>query len=509
MKIQNATLNDVLGLRSRKFSAFGQTFTNEDGVLFNDVTAFHIYGDLGLNLRLAAAQDARNAEKYLGILEEYAEIAEGCCAPAGVTLLEVQGERLHFLQPAQAADGDSIKQLLRFCIALTNTIFDRLRGKAAADWNGFALAADHGRAIVLATGREGDDSVISFGDAANRPAKRLARTPAVKSGHLALRTFLVGRSPLLVGGGAYRENETWIDINVKDPPSYLQQISDGSLRNQINESTNAIANAVARQDRHVTFAAAEDLADRATVDDPIEVQGLCLRADLDNFTRQVEQAFAAKNEAAIRALVERFLVIMDFPDEFQKKLNRPVISLPWAGDCATQIIPLRRGESWDQFRKTMPAVAAIAWHDCDGINGRMAEIRRAMSGTRWAVGIAGGDTTEGFSGRLLIANLQTRARQYRVASGWNVRRSLDAQQAENVVADDTVLPTIDYNGLNHSYQLAFKELRDSSLYRCARLEALKRARQNQITAIATAKPTVLPTISGASVPASKPFGDVR
>ena len=43
----------------------------------------------------------------------------------------------------------------------------------------------------------------------------------------------------------------------------------------------------AQRQRLVTFAAAEDLADRATVDDPVEVQGLCMRADLDNFTRQV------------------------------------------------------------------------------------------------------------------------------------------------------------------------------------------------------------------------------
>lgn len=157
----------------------------------------------------------------------------------------------------------------------------------------------------------------------------------------------------------------------------------------------------------------------------------------------------------------------------------------------------------------MPAVAAIAWHDCDGADGRMAEIRKAMSGTRWAVGIAGGDANEGSSGQLLVANLQTRARRYRVASGWNVRRSLDAQQAENVVADDTVLPVTDYNGLNTSYQLAFRELRDSSIFRCARLDALKRARQNQISAIATSKPTVVPTITGACVPASRPFGDVR
>src|SRR2546421_9795801 len=139
MNIKKSSLNEVLESRARRSAGLPQTFENADGVQFSDVTAFHIYGDLRLRLRLAAAEDGRNADKYLDVLEQYAQIAEGCCAPSGATLLEVQGERLHFLLPAAVIDAASIKQLLAFSIALTNTIFDQLEPKAGADWDGFAL----------------------------------------------------------------------------------------------------------------------------------------------------------------------------------------------------------------------------------------------------------------------------------------------------------------------------------------------------------------------------------
>jgi hypothetical protein len=505
--ITKASLNGMLAARGQ-ISFAANSLQAPAGVQFDDVVGFHSYGDLSLHLRLAAAQDVRNADKYLDILEEYAQIAEACCLQAGVRLLEVQGERLHFFQLAPVVDDTSVKQLLQFSVALTQTIYDRLRVKAGTDWNGFAMAADHGRAIVIATGRDGDDSVVSLGDPANRPAKRLARTPAVKSGHLALRTVLTAKSPLLIAGGAYRHDAIWVEIPVNEPPHYLENIVNFALKNQMLVTASAIANSRTERTRRPTVKSitANDVAEHATIDDPIEVQALCVRADLDGFSQQVQEAFAAGTEQAIRALIERFLVIMEYPDEFQKRVNRKVISLPWAGDCATLILLLGVGESWETLKKTVPATAAMLWHDSDGtLDGRMREIRNAMAGTRWSVGVAGGDTEEGASGKMLVANIQTTSRKFRVASGWNVRRSLDAQQAENVAADDTVVPVTDYNGLNSDYQLAFKDLPSSSIFKRATLTGLKKARQNQVEAISKHSAVVLPNIIRGTIPTPKPY----
>lgn len=505
--IQKTSLNELLGLRSQN-TLLANSFQNADDVRFDDVTGFHIYGDLALNLRLAAAEDVRNADKYLDILEEYARIAEASSSQAGAALFEVQGERLHFFLPAPEANEASIKQLLQFSIALTQTVYDKLKANAGSDWNGFTLAADHGRAIVIATGRNGDDSVVSLGDAANMPAKRLARTPAVKAGHLALPSRITAKSKLLLSGAAYREDAVWIEINVKEPPLYLQPTVDVSLRNRMNESASAIANEFRARRTAIKFATANDIADHATIDDPIEVQAIVLRADLDGFTKQVQQAFLAGTEQAIRALIERFLVIMEFPEQFASKMNRRVISLPWAGDCATQILLLKPDESYESIRKTLPATASIDWQDGNGqYEGRMTEIRRAMAGTRWSVGVAGGDTEEGSSGRTLVANIQTAFRKFRVAAGWNVRRSLDAQQADNVVADDTVLPVTDYDGLNSDYQKAFNDLPGSSIFRRATLSALKKARQNQIGSAVQQRPIVMPNIVSGIIPVSKPHAN--
>src|SRR5262249_24978589 len=138
--IQKTSLTQLLGRRPET-DIKANIFQAADGVRFADVTGFHIYGHASLNLHLAAAQDTRNADKYLPVLEEYARIAEACCADAGAALLEVQGERLHFLLPAPDANEASITQLLRFSITLTQTIYDQLPAKAGRDWNGFTLAA--------------------------------------------------------------------------------------------------------------------------------------------------------------------------------------------------------------------------------------------------------------------------------------------------------------------------------------------------------------------------------
>jgi hypothetical protein len=502
--IKKTSLNELLGRGPRK-TLVANSLQTADGVRFDDVTGFHIYGDVALKLRLAAAEDPQNADKYLDILEEYAGIAEACSSEAGAALLEVQGERLHFLLPAPDANEASIKQLVQFSIALTQTVYDRLASKAGTDWNGFTLAADHGRAIVIATGRNGDDSVVSLGDPANTPAKRLARMPAVKAGHLALPSRISGKSRLLLSGAAYRDDAVWIEINVKEPPLYLHSAVDVSLRNRMNELASGIANEVRERRRTVKFATTNDLAGDATIDDPIAIQAIVLRADLDGFTKQVRQAFLAGTEQAIRTLIERFLLIMEFPEHFASRINRRVISLPWAGDCATQILLLKPDENYESIRKTLPATASIDWQDGNGqYEERMTQIRHAMAGTRWSVGVAGGDNDEGSSGRLLVANLQTAFRKFRVAAGWNVRRSLDAQQADNVVADDTVLPLVDYRGLNTDYQKAFSELPGSSIFRRATLPALKKARQSQVMGAVQQRPIVMPNIVSGIIPISRP-----
>jgi len=484
-------------------------FAADAGPNFADVIGFHVYADLTLNLPLAAAADGQNANKYLTILEDYAAVGDLCALQVGGRLLEVQGERLHFVLPHEKADETAIRALLRFSIALTQAVYRKIKPIAGEHWNGFAMAADHGRAIIIVSGRDGDDSAISLGNPANTPAKRLAREPAVESGHLAIPTRIVERSQMLSSESSSDPGKKWTALNVNDPPSYLLPLLDVTLLNRIDEAAATInAGAGRRDSRIISFANADYFADteRATVSDPIEVQGFCLRADLDGFTREVERAFGANDDRAIMALVQRFMAIMDLPEHFAKRVQRPIISLPWAGDCATQLVLLKRGETYDIARRFLPPNASLTWNECSQ-NGDPSTraIREALGTTKWAVGIAGGDGDEGSLGRILTANIRTSGRQFLVAAGWGVRRSLDAQQARHVNADDTVLHIVDCRALHPDYCQAFGALPDISIFRRATLDALKKARLKQINSAGKQSPQIMPQIRATVIPAARPF----
>jgi hypothetical protein len=205
-------------------------FAAEVGPTFADVVGFHVYADLKLNLPLAAAGDGQNANKYLTILEDYAAIGDVCVLQVGGRLVEVQGERLHFVLPSERADETAVRGLLRFSITLTQAVYRKIKPIAGDHWNGFAMAADHGRAIIVVTGRDSDDSAISLGNPANTPAKRLAREPAVQSGHLAIPTRIVERSQMLCSENPAGSTKKWTELNVNEPATYLLPVASKRLR---------------------------------------------------------------------------------------------------------------------------------------------------------------------------------------------------------------------------------------------------------------------------------------
>lgn len=504
--IRQVTFGDLVGSRSREILASRRGTTASH--LFADVHGFHIYGDLRLNLPLSAASDARNASKYLNILDHYALLADVCAGQVGAELLEIQGERIHLLLPAATVDEAAIVALLRFSISLTQVVFRVIKPMAGDHWDGFALAADHGRAVIIATGRDGDDSIVSLGNPANTPAKRLARDPLVPSGHLAVPATLAESSSLLSAEAA-AQRRTWIEINVNAPPQYLAWVIDQGLTGRMEADRNfALANDRPIRARAVSFANADQFAGTftASLSSPVTVQGLCLRADLDGFTAQVEDAFD-HGESAIRALIQRFLVIMEFPDLYARKINRPTIALPFAGDCANRILLLKPGESYETIQKFLPATAALAWHDGETAEEeRIKSIRKAFHDARWSIGIAGGDDDEGSRGHMLVADIGTSRRDFRVAAGWAVRRSLDTQQAKHVIADDTVIHIVDHRLLDPSYRDTFNPLPESTIFRRATLEDLKKACFEKIKTEGKPTRVEFPYVTATPALITRPFG---
>ena len=85
---------------------------------FSDMVGYHVYADLRLNLDLAAAENVQQAMRCVDLLEDFTAIADRCAGLVGARILEVQGERIHFVLPS-ANPAQRLADLLGFSAALT------------------------------------------------------------------------------------------------------------------------------------------------------------------------------------------------------------------------------------------------------------------------------------------------------------------------------------------------------------------------------------------------------
>lgn len=462
------------------------------------VPGFHIYSDLVLNLRLSAAEDDKNSMRYLELLQDYAAVADACAQQVGADILEIQGERVHLLLPEESLTREAIGRLLAFSIAFTQTVYSRIEPKAGVHWKGFSLAVDFGPAVLLASNC-GGGSLVSLGKAANRPAKKLNR--GVSTGHCAIRRDALKNFFTINGDG------DWVEINVLDPKDGVAEFANSSLTEKMSSIAKGIVE-TRRTINNIAFAKPQDIGDPATckVTSPIRVRGIFLRCDLDGFSKQVDEAFAAGQDAIIE-LIQRFRAILNYPHQFIVGLNRPAIEFPWAGDCASLILAARNGEPVEDARKYLPVTAALNWHGQKEIEDN-AKVRWAerLREAKWVIGIACGDKEEGSDGVILVANLEASGRTFRVAAGWSVKRALDAQETDGAKAEDTVLPNVDYSNLDTVYKKSFGTL--DSRFMKSPYQRLKEAAGDRRKGLAKAPSFSVPNVAKV-VPAARPYWDDR
>jgi hypothetical protein len=381
--------------------------------------------------------------------------------------------------------------LLKFAISFTKTVYSRLEPIARDNWKGFKMAAHHGPAILIRKANTSSDSIISLGPAANAPAKRLPKTRAK---YLALPSDFLKQS-----GVAHQDEGGWIEINVHDVSGPYTAFESLVLNEQLGAASRAVlAQRVTSLPSRVRLAKASQFSESAyaSVAHPLKVQGLCMRADLDGFSKQVSRAFEA-GEPGMRALAERFYTIMSYGDDYAAKLQERVIQMPWAGDCATLVLVSE--ESYARIRGYLPATAAAKWHDQMSERGR--NWGDSMGTSRWAVGVAGGDDEEGADGYMLLARVTAGGRGFLVGAGWGVGRSLDAKEAEGVRGGDTVVPDVDYDALEPVYQKHFEPL-DSVFWKSSGLSGDKLVQSAvQAGSVSKEKPTTYPNII---IPAPRP-----
>lgn len=503
--IANRSRTEIL-VANEALRAGGQ---REEHVMIADAIGFHLYGELHLTLELSAATEQDQANLFLEVLEDLARIVSDFArGNPNVLIFEVQGQRIHLFLNRNQLNESNVAELIDFSSYLTDAVYETIKPKVEEYWAGFCMAADFGRAIVLSTGRDGDDSLISLGNPANRPAKRLARSPQVQSGHLALSSEIAENSDEIRNvDGRYSVGD-WIEVNVKDRPHLTQKTENAILFESVLANAKSADELRHHERRMVTFAAnaAEVVPTTgATVDKPTFVQAFLIRADLDGFTLRVEEAFRRNSQDAIKLLVIEFLQIMKIPDAFESYIERPLIRLPWAGDCYNAILLPKDYEDYEAMREYVPAVASLRWFDSDGVINatRDKSLAAIAAKNKWSIGIAGGEES---NGRLLIANIETWHRRFLIVAGWGAQRSLDAQNAKGLRANESAIHDEDYGPLEDCYRDAYNGWENGpTTYRKATAAALKRAEEEKLKH----KVQIVSRIPPVPIPAPRPFYDKR
>lgn len=470
------------------------TFTPSDTTPFSQEQVYHIYADLDLNLDLAAAQGPAKAMRYLNLIEEFSTISDRCChLVPGMRIAEVQGGRIHFVFPAppplqQLQGPQGLASVVNFSAALIQMAFAELKPRAGQDWKAFSMAADYGPTVFVPS-TFGGGTLVSLGNAANQPAKRLGR--GVQTGHLAIPSSWAKLIPGAMQSG------TWHLIDLTAETLLQYPFLDPKVLAGVRQIAQQFFESWRPADRTFSSQFSEAQLQRQ----PLRVRGFCLRADLDGFTNAVDSAFAA-GPKGVEALVRNFLEGMEYPNEFKRReAPRQIVELPWAGDCCTLFILPSAHETIDEMREILPVSAGKSWHGIADDKTSQKHWASILGVAKWAIGFACGDKDTGGDGWVVISEIQTSSRKFRIISGWSPKRAKDAQECPGVGADDIVVPEVDRQNLEYPLRALFSPVSGHPSYSKSTYGKLKTASSVVSRYLSESKPR---TTTGSAPPLPRP-----
>ena len=445
---------------------FGRTelpmILNRAQVGFTDVTGFHIYCELRPTAKLEIAESDAKALKYLQVIEEYVNHGVRAATPFGVALLELQGNVLHFFKEGEA-EVDPLIEAIQFVYLFTTTLYDELKPDLGDEWDGFASCIDHGRSIVVQHGRDAKASTVSLSPAANRPAKQLlyAKTPAG-----CLDVPAEWAEPL----GLSWSPGQWATIPMRDRERMplLNRVENAQRRQELLTLIREYrANTRRRAVQRVSLLESQQLfsATGFSVTAPHRIQAFCLRPDLDGFSAVVKAAFDGGDGKAVEQVARGFAEILEFGD-YMERSTPGSIRLPWAGDCATLLVPpvpdsssadlprwIEVGMKWQSFAAGTSEANARRWGNI-------------FENVKWAVGAC-----HGTAGMNVVAPIQAQGRSFLVGAGWPVAMSQDAQNQGK--GGDIVTHNIDYGNLDGPTRKQFEKVKNTDFWKTSNLTSEK------------------------------------
>ena len=463
---------------------------DETFVPFVPTNGYHVYGKLSLKRSLNDPDNTEKAKKLLRVTEQLTRGAEHAAKISGGELLEAQGELVHVLLPADEPDS---RKLLTFAAALNDAVNRSVRHAAGDEFLGFSQASCWGAAVIVRSESFGILSEVSLGDAANQPAKRLYAVPGVPSGHLAIPES----DPL---ARHLKKENGWANLPVNRDS--LTNLIDERQYQELSEGFTKQGSVSEFDFEQKTFQPGQLSPSGA----PSHVFGFCLRADMDGFSSLVSDSW---KDGTIEDLVTQFYSVMRDANTFVQTSRYPIIPIPWAGDCATLVIPHENVQAYRDARQKQPVIATLEWN-----RSVVPKKYPKFSDVKWAVGIAGGDIGNRSFGNIITAELQGIRRTFPVAVGRGATWSHEAEQAHGLDGDETaIFYPEDHRELDKGLRDCFSEFKNSqgdvhSYFRKARNGTLQDASAKLEKELTSKLGSVtVSTTSYGEVPKPKPHFD--
>lgn len=465
----------IIAERAVGLGGFAEARKRPGGYQYSPDDLTHVYIKLDFKPQYENARTAEDAGGFLRSVARAGITAHRLAEQYGGVLMEVQGSLLHVAMPPGAP---GVRSGVSFAGDL-HKAYSRVFDDRSSRVEGWRMTIDTGRTLVVAgTGVHGDESWVSLGSAANHPAKYLYAQLELPEQDRDLKRFYVGERDASTGRWRTSALQSLSSVRTRDAEAIAEetrrevvQVRSYSMREAVGEALGRVAP-----------------VGTPTAEQPSVYFGWVMRADLDGFTKRVDACI--HDDVKLRDLASEFYTIMNEAARFTALHRESLVQLPWAGDNFTaaavfpnlpgyeQAAPRRLIELSLDFEKEMDGTAKVS-----GFGG-------------WAHGVAGGEVHGNSRGNVFIGSVEVRGRRFLVGAGEGFGRSAQAFGDINPKAGDLVLYEPDWQRLDGSYQKVFSEkavtrrFQNSTLFRSARVEALRKARAWKEAAPAAVKVTV-------------------
>lgn len=300
-------------------------FASSGGYEYSAEWGWHFYSFLGIRPNVEKEGDADDARRLSSLYKNYTFAADMVARTARkrCLILEHQGNVIHFFFPGKDYKIEDLRDFARRLTALVETY---VLGYYEKEIIRFAMASQFGQSIIIhAPSPAGDDcavSIVSLGPCANYPAKRM-----------------VERLTNYECPWSWWNGVKWVteECHVADDESRI--IRESYVNDELHSKFDKV------------MGPGVELADeRSGAEEKLSIvhdannfggrrESFFFRADMDGFTRKVDEAF--KNNKT-RELVLEFIRYMKLVEQWEvQSAFLRMIPHPWAGDCCNVEIVTR------------------------------------------------------------------------------------------------------------------------------------------------------------------------